>query len=147
MPAVIFVWGLIIMRIVSPDTGSEFVMTEQKNYSIGDLEISVDTFNIVAKYRDPFLGRIYTEPAKKKKVIVAKSKPKPKAIPDKKWPSISYGGMIKNSKSVKVIALVNINKKSNLMQQGETKYEIELLKIYNDSIEVKFSGVKKYIRK
>ena len=81
-------------------------------------------------------------PAPKKK-----SKPKPKAIPDKKWPSISYGGMIKNCKSVKVIALVNINKKSNLMQQGETKYEIELLKIYNDSIEVKFSGVKKYIRK
>jgi len=119
------------------------IISTTQNYQVGDLEMTVDTFSIVANYRDPFLGRIITEPKLAPKKIVTK----PKVVIPVRWPLITYGGMIKNNKSEKVVAIVNINRKSNLMNLGDVVSEVELLEIHSDSIKVKFSGIKKYITK
>lgn len=105
----------------------------------------VDTFQIKADYRDPFLGKrmVVANPSQKLSVK-PKELPKPVTL---SWPSISYSGMIKNQQSNKQLAIVVINGQSNMMKLGSVIAEVTLNKIYRDSIEVTYQKMKKVIKK
>lgn len=152
IPLVLLLWGAIIYRIfnvVSVNDSNEVYKSEV--YGNTDNANLIDTFSINPNYRDPFLGK------SAKKTILSENKVSnivvnpnviKKIIPSSRaWPNLVYGGLIKNQKSNKALALVQINGQSNIMKIGEIVGEIELTKIFRDSIEVKFQKEKRFVKK
>ena len=149
LPLMIVIWGIIFYRIFS------YVNKETIN-SIGNNDIKaamidsssvVDTFSIVAKYRDPFLQTAYVN---ERKTMLTKPPAKPiekVEAPPVIWPSIHYGGMVKNQQSNKAFALVRINEKDNLMKPGDELQGVKLMNMSKDSIEVIYQQQKKTVLK
>lgn len=148
VPVVLIIWGMIGYRIykgMSDDT-PDFLVEQTNMQPIVEM-LEPDTFSIIAEYRDPFLGKIRSPKPRvnqtKKKPVQVKKKPEPVLI----WPSITYGGMIKNQKTNKLIAMVKINGKDNLMAVGNVVSEVRLVKVYPDSIKVALGKVEKMVVK
>lgn len=156
IPVVILIWGLVIYKIFSYTDGSSDVntipvFTRQKE----TVKLEKDTFSIIAKYKDPFLGKnfsIYeedysddneTQTEKVKVPEIKKEEPKINI----KWPSIIYGGIIYNAKTKKSVGLVKINNRDYLGNKGNMLEEVEIIEMYNDSIKVKYSEQTKTIIK
>ena len=148
LPIVIIVWGIVFYRIFSVvnPSGAQFTPTSNLSNDLGVENSLVDTFTIIANYRDPFLGKVISS----EKHIVGNASinipTKPLVIP-KSWPAINYGGMIKIIKSSQQTALVYINGESKMMKMGDVETEVQLLKIYADSIEVMFQKGKRMVKK
>ena len=147
LPAVAIIWGIVIYRVFSGlhSSNENYKMNTNFNTSVNTNSSVLDTFSISANYRDPFLGRMISVNANS---IQKNETPKvEKVIQQIKWPTIIYNGMIKNQKSKKELALVQIGGKDNIMKAGETAEGIKIQKIYKDSIEVVFEKEKKAVRK
>ena len=151
LPTVISIWGYLFYKIFSTLNQDEPVA----NYSASGAAISLNenspfnTFNLLANYRDPFLGKMVLD----NKRAVQSNNPAPanpaikKPVQQTQWPQISYTGMIKNQQSKKQLAMVQINGKDYSLKIGEETDGIELKKIFKDSIEVSKGKEKKIIRK
>lgn len=152
IPLVLLVWGLIIYRIFNVVNGADS-NEMHKTAFIGntDNENSIDTFSIHPNYRDPFISKGV------KKIILSDNEVANVAVTPKVivktttsstiWPNLLYSGLIKNQKSNKALALVQINGQANIMKIGDIVGEIELTKIFHDSIEVKFQKEKRFVKK
>ena len=149
LPLVALIWGIIFFRIFSsfnePIIDNQFHDVEVKTNET----LAPDTFHILADYRDPFLGNVIsTNESSQKNTEVKKIVTVPKPIVQAvKWPSVVYGGIIKNQKSQKQLVMMQVGGQDNLMRQGDEKGGVQLVKIYKDSIEVSFQKEKKIIRK
>ncbi|MBW8050715.1 MAG: hypothetical protein FVQ77_10360 [Cytophagales bacterium] len=148
----VFIWGLIFYKIFVGvfDGSNNYVIANIQKKPVKDIIITSDTFTIKANYRDPFLAQTYSNVAKKtKKKIVTKpviKKPIEAVLPIR-WPVIKYLGSIKNQKTNKEVAMININRKEKLISVGDTVTGIRLLKIYGDSVQVVYEKEKKVIKK
>ena len=145
IPAVILVWGAIIYKVVMGLGGNEDTSFQKIEMAeIHSTDVLNDTFSINPSYRDPFSGKqikkIVTTGQPTIKKIVA-----PPVIAN--WPSIIYGGIVKNQKSNKQLVLVSINGQSTMLKIGESYNNVELLKVFKDSIEVKFGKEKRFVKK
>ncbi len=147
LPLVAIIWGVIFYRIfsaVKPAEGGQKEVFFQAGFTSGPL--SADTFNISADYRDPFLGKMTTTAENEKPKIPAVKKPQPKPEPVA-WPAVVYKGMIRNQKSNKQLCLVSIAGQDNMMKVGDVYAEVELRKLFKDSIEVTYKNETKYFKK
>lgn len=147
-PLVILIWGAIFYKIFYYESPGE----EWKEEAVSPLKnivtLSVpDTFNIIADYRDPFLGTIVHMEKAPDRPMQPKVVQPPKIKVAVIWPNIVYGGMIKNQQSSQELALVKINGKENIIKAGDKVGDIELIKIYKDSIEVRMGKAVKVVRK
>ena len=147
LPAALGIWGYVFYEFFSFVGSKEVVQAGNVAYSsMLPVKTAMDTFSIVADYRDPFLGKI---------AIASSENDKPKNIVKKiekptepvKWPSIIYRGMIKNQKTNKQLYLVSIDKQDNMMKPGDFVADVELKKVYRDSIEVVYRKGIKVFRK
>lgn len=142
------IWGIIVYKIFSTVGSKESIQQENISYSsMLPVKTAIDTFSIIANYRDPFLGKMTLSPSEndKPKTSVKKiEKPAPEPL---KWPSIVYRGMIKNQKTGKQLYLLTIDKQDNMMKPGEMISDIELKRVYRDSVEVVFKKEKRTIKK
>jgi hypothetical protein len=144
LPVVVLIWALIFYRIFSAASGEEEKNVSQSMEQLPEQQSDTSqAFTINANYPDPFLKT--AAPAQVKKAEKKKEVAKPVVII--KWPSIVYGGTIKNQQSKKQVALVEINGTSNMMRLEEEIAGVQLKKIYKDSIEVVFQQQKKVIVK
>ena len=145
IPGVIFVWGIIIYRIVTGMGGNENPTSQKVEMEeIHQDVILNDTFSINPTYRDPFSGK------QVKKVASASQQTIKKLVAPiitANWPQITYGGIVKNQKSSKQLVLVSINGQSTMLKVGESYSDVVLLKVFKDSIEVQFGKEKKFVRK
>ena len=144
LPIVIAIWGAVIYQFMSFGS-SDANIHPKSSLSLPTIQnAKVDTFSISADYRDPFLGKV----AEVKKSDIPKVKAVPmqvkSALP---WPTISYGGVIKNQKSSKQLCLLSISGQDNIAQAGDVVEGVELKKVWKDSIEVLFQQEKRIIRK
>jgi hypothetical protein len=148
LPATILIWGFAFMRIynyIFPGKPEEIAAQQINSDNVQ--EYITDTFSININYRDPFLG--------KSKQIITKEKPlvqikQTNIVPVKKdasWPVIHYTGMIKNQKSSKQLAMLQINGTSSIMRAGEVNENVKLNRIFKDSVEIIFEKQKRIIRK
>lgn len=149
---VLLLWAAIIYKIFNVINGSN-PNEVYKSAFIGnaDNENLIDTFSIHPNYRDPFISKraIKSNSSENKaaNVVINPSVIKTAITPSTVWPNLVYGGLIKNQKSNKVLALVQINGQANIMKIGDIAGEIELTKIFRDSIEVRFQKEKRFVRK
>lgn len=147
LPLVAVIWGIIFYRIFSGVSNkNDAPGLKQTFFNDTSVAVAADTFTLIADYRDPFLGRL---PSSEKPQIRVASQPRPAPVPlpPTQWPAISYSGLVKNQKSNKLVALVNINNQGSLMAPGQVLNEVTLLKVFKDSIEVQYRGEKKIVRK
>jgi hypothetical protein len=144
---VLLIWGIIAYRIVSAlKKDKPAVMPANKAHALIKSDTETKDFEIVANYRDPFLGQLVKKETGK---VISTVKPAPKKIPVSTlvWPQIKFGGIIRNQQSKQPLALVTINGKEKIMKEKETVFEITLSKIYRDSAEFDYQKEKKIIRK
>lgn len=146
LPVVLLIWGMVIIRIFFH--GSEDIQREPQ--ALADVierekNNAPDTFSLSLDYPDPFLKRnvvVYRKVAVKKKP--APKKEKKRKI---KWPSVAYGGMIKNQASDLSLAMVKVAGKDKLLQEGDAIGLLQIDKIYADSIRVSYESNEKIILK
>ena len=150
-PVVIIVWGIIFYRI--------FSQIKKKNtgyipsFQISEMpveNIKRDTFVIVASYRDPFLTSNYVKkPPKEEDNKEIKSVKRNQPVTQRRinrrvrWPNIEYSGSIYNKDSKQYIAVIKINNNGFLMYSNETNMDVTIIKIYEDSVRLSFSGEEK----
>jgi hypothetical protein len=151
LPAVILIWGMIIYRVLNgsksemPATGDVL----KNNTSV--IGVSDDSFSLSAAYPDPFRA----EPVKHSVLAAGSSVPLKQPAKEKKtlppvnasWPQVTYNGVIKNQQSKKELAMVQVNGQSSFMKAGDVTNDVQLLKIFRDSIQVQYGKEKKIVHK
>lgn len=139
IPVAIIVWGGIILRIVGFNTNDSNSSAQNENTQYSDtLEFEKNDFELVTNYRDPFLGKFIkgTHSISKKPVKSKKVNPKPKKKEVIVWPHIDYDGSISNDS--RVIAVLKINQKKFLLQQGEEMNGLTIKKVFKDSVLISY---------
>lgn len=146
VPVTLLVWGIIIYKLLNVvKTGNDELTAKRTRYEIGSKnELLADTFTICANYRDPFLGKISSNESPKIAATLIKAKETTAPTP---WPLITYMGIIKNQRSNKQFVIIQINDQNITMKPGEINNGVELLKVFKDSVEVKFNKEKRFIKK
>ncbi|MDB5137823.1 MAG: hypothetical protein JWP37_4426 [Mucilaginibacter sp.] len=146
---VLAVWGMIIYRIFAAVGGSDdniqttAIKTVKEPYN--DFNIPKDTTHLLLNYRDPF-GLIKFKDTTETIVGKHNNGNIPlMAKPAINWNFIQYSGYIRNPASKKLIALVSINGKNEMLSEGDTRDHVKLIKNLRDSIKVGFGGKTKFI--
>lgn len=157
LPAVVFIWGYVIFKIISGTRNNDAEFSYQT--SIDDFfeeKLERDTFYIIANYKDPFIRKkpkVAGEDASKAKENVTvqdyrrnnntrNTHTRQRRI---RWPNIEYTGKVDSEKEITVF--VKINNKTRLMSQDDSFDEVTLLKIYEDSIRVMYMDQEKTFMK
>ena len=150
LPIIILVWGLVFYQLFSYFFSSPTYAREETKIDINIDAIQVDTFSIVADYRDPFLGKKATSNRVASTYVNRINKtnrisPQPPKSTNKPWPIIKYKGMIKNNNSEKRVGIVNINGKERLVKEGDILNDLKVVSIAKKSIIVSFQKEQKEI--
>lgn len=146
------VWGLIIYRIfyaVSGDSDNDLPIASSHpvKEAYNDYTIPKDTTHLLLNYRDPF-GLVQSKDTLNTTVKISHSVNSNAAAIKKSafdWGFIQYSGYIRNPVSKKLIALVSINGKNEMLSEGDTKDQVKLIKNVQDAIKISFNGQIKLI--
>ncbi|AWX43275.1 hypothetical protein HME9304_00262 [Flagellimonas maritima] len=136
---VLVVWGIIGLRILDVFSKEQEAPTfaERPNFKPKEI-MEKDTFNIVADYRDPFLGTLSASLKKTNNVVKFKT-------PTVEFPSIIYTGLITDQQTNAHIFFVTIAGSPYLMQKKGRENGVTLLSGNSKHIKVRFKGTLKTI--
>lgn len=145
IPLTVIIWGVIVYRIISQIRRNPEPVYNKTDMIDGfQSKQPSDTFTLKLDYTDPFLdrnlrGRPSIRSAYERQdnpvPAPATSVTKPQSTDQTVlWPVIRYGGIIENTDSKQEICLVNIDGINFLMSTGDTKEQVKLIKVYQDSI-------------
>jgi len=151
IPVVLVLWGSIIYKVYVymygdnpvntgfPDTGSR----------MGKQDVIPDTFSIHPDYRDPFSVKTIAKATGGSSAIEKESSTqiKPKTTVNVSFPAVQYIGMIRNQESNKQLVMLSVNGQSTSIGMGMEFGGIQLLKVYKDSVEVRWGKERKFIKK
>jgi hypothetical protein len=136
VPAVILIWGAIAFSIFSHVHRSDSNI-EQFNAPVFSKSSGKDSskYQLLANYRDPFnagMRNASEEEVNEQERLNKLQKINQQII----WPQIEFKGMIIHNK--KWVGLLKINNANLIMQEGDEKLNLRLLKLYKDSVLLKF---------
>lgn len=143
-----FLWLLIVFRIISfSRVGSSGITSSatinKTNYS----NSTDDTIVLLLNYREPF-ERSSAGRKKDNNMITTKISPiKKPSVVNPAWPSIEYIGTITNSRSNSVFAIVNINKKTEFLNQKDEIAGVKMISLNPDSLRIKLQNEVKTFNK
>ena len=147
--ALLGIWGLVGYKIYKKIHPDEITFVDPvPAIAVKSVAASIDSFSLSLNYTDPFFKKSFprnrTNSAsiklpKKKPVRIPRRPAKP--IP---FPAVLYKGTVRTDRSA---ALISINGKVRNMGVGEVLEEVTSLKIYKDSIRVKFKEENRTILK
>lgn len=148
MPFIILVWGVVFYQLYVYLFSSPTYVTNEIKEVVDVDQIKMDTFSIVANYRDPFLDKkiTFSQP----KTIATTNSTKityTKNSKEKKWPTLTYNGMIKNNNSDKRVGIVTINGKEYMVKEGDVYHEVKFMVINKNEIKVNFQNETQLISK
>lgn len=138
LPIVLIIWGGVIYQFFSIASPAETQKETITGFSIKPLDIKErKNITIDVNYRDPFLGKMYVE---QKKTIVTPKKT-PKIVEVVNWPTITYKGLISDSKKKNKIFLMIIGGETFYMKKGDLKNEVLLKDGNNESVTIIYKGI------
>ncbi|MBN2664640.1 MAG: hypothetical protein JXR68_13405 [Bacteroidales bacterium] len=145
---VVIVWGLIMVRVIGNFSSEESSIENNSSVSFPDIDQEEDTSKLLLNYNDPFLEHIDIVSSQNTKIRL----PKTTTVDSNKrfqksFPKIKYYGLITNKKTLKLVAILNIDGEQYLVQQGQEIFGIKLLEMQNDSILINYENEKKWICK
>ena len=151
---VALIWGMVIYRIVfSKNNDVQLAIEDQFILSEKNNDNSLDSFEIIAKYRDPFLGtRIISNSQsivnnnsensnknRKVKNIIIKE--------EINWPIIKFSGIIHQTTKMTIVGLLTINNVEYIVRSGEEVEQVRVNSIYRDSIVLLYKNEMKTVNK
>lgn len=133
MGVVLLVWGIIGFKVIKALSKEPEMPTVRQPISVLPKSIKKrDTFELMANYRDPFLGTLPATKKKPKKKVVRKEKVEKK--------NIVYAGLVSRSESGKSMFFVSIDGQQHIMSKREEINGVTLLKGSEESITVRYDG-------
>ncbi len=156
--AVLMIWGGVIYRVVDATGGEEYTLPVAPRIAPMDTtQTAMDSFALVADYRDPFLGRFHREhrrrtttaPVVKRQQPIkpAPKKEEPKPAPKINWAFLKYGGIFHNKKTGKITGMVRVHNKDFMVAEGDSVMQVAIKAIHRDSLVVEYKGEEKGIPK
>jgi hypothetical protein len=140
---VVAIWGVLIYKLVAtinPDTTA--INSSPVAKFTPPKVTSKEAFTLLPLERDPFLGTLY----KKKNTQVGKAKKSTiKKTEEKPWPTITYQGLVSDTKSSSQVFMVTIGGNQHLVKQGEVINDFKIIKGSSNSISLRFNGITKEI--
>jgi hypothetical protein len=114
------------------------------NTQIPKFDIKRNSFDINSVEKDPF--RINKKSKQLNTVSKGNKSTNPtQNIKKKSWPRISFFGFVKNDLKFTRLALVKVGNKLYRKREGEVIDNITIVKVYSDSIKLKFENENKII--
>lgn len=145
---VLVVWGMIIYRVFEAmgdsDDNDSTVVTKSVKEAYNDFSVPKDTTHLLLNYRDPF-GLVKQKDTIRMISRRATGRKAEPAIKPMDWGFIRYSGYMLNPGTKKLIALVSINGQNTTLAEGQTQYQVKLMKNLRDSIKISFQGKTKFI--
>lgn len=129
---VAIIWGIVVYKIffnTDSDATEEILLPVKA--MVKDTS-KVETYELLADYRDPFLTSAGRPLMRDTAARVKKVEPKPVVQKMVAWPTVGYKGVI-TSKSKK-LGIVIINNAQKLVEPGDSVSQILVLKIFPDSV-------------
>lgn len=149
---VVGIWGVIFFRLVSSMSGEDdYIGRSDIRVKINAKDFQeIKPYILIAKYRDPFLGRTFHEEGKgvisqRKNIPIVKKETIPAVEID--WSFIKYLGLINNSKINKKVGLISINNDEYMISDGDVIKEVKCIKTYKDSICISYQGKIKCLKR
>ena len=144
------VWGIIFYKIFNSWADDDKSSLLSYSYSLPKEELydysSKDTFNLLLNYKDPFRITSY-KPELSKRISSEKKRGHFVVRSKTDQPhSVIYFGYIGEPGSQKMLTIVKINGKDEIMRVGEIIGKIKLLKNYKDSIKISNNGKVTYVK-
>ncbi len=147
---VLAIWGSVIYKLFFQNKGGDDYVMNRPVFVPEQIDLTSlnDTFFIHPNYRDPFLGKGIEKHIKTSaSVSVIKPLEKPTVVSTLKWPAVAFHGLIRNQKSNKQIALVQIEGHTYNMTPGDIQSGIELKRCFKDSVQLLFNMEKRTVKK
>lgn len=142
---VVFVWGLVIYRLVSSPGEDDFQLADTaiRPYS-AHAEFNFRDSALYLSYHDPFLSKSYAPSPPSEKRISQPAGPRKKEKPveppkiNTPWPEVVYKGLISNkSRGEQLLAMVVINGREQIVRNGEIISGFEVVGITSDQISLR----------
>lgn len=141
LPIVLLVWGAVLFQLFSFTKSDEIITANNSELTIKPLKFNKrQTFNIDINYRDPFLGKMYTEDTSPKPKGNGSAPKVAKSKETLVWPIILYKGLISDTKDKNKIFMLIIDNKNYYMKIGDTENEVFLKSGDKESVYVKYKG-------
>lgn len=150
LPAVLAIWGMIGWKVYAAMNGEDEVFANNvpQTSLYSDTSVVPEDYTLSLNYRDPFF-----EPQQKPKTVSTNVKKtetpsvQTSAPQVTQWPSVSYGGLVRQTQSGKTVGFLIINGSSHFVNAGDVAGELTVVKMWSDSVEVKFAKESRRIRK
>ena len=141
LPIVLVIWGSVAYQFLSFSKNEE-KSKENSAFTFKPIAIKPrDTSSINVNYRDPFLGKMYSNKTKSVSTKRSTQATKPE-LP--KTPmilqTILYKGIVSDTKDKTKVFMLIINGRTFLMKKGDTENEVLLKEGNRESVIVKNKG-------
>ncbi|PHS65760.1 MAG: hypothetical protein COB12_06725 [Flavobacterium sp.] len=139
LPIVIFIWGILIYKIVDAFSNDEPPMaTKTVSNFIAPKVQQKETFALLTIESDPFLGTLYRSPKKQK----GTSKRRKQEII---WPTIACQGIVSGKTAKSRVYILQVNGQQYLVKKGDTILQMKVLKSTKEAIKLKYKGQTKIV--
>ena len=153
---VTLIWGIIIYRVLGSLNEDDDIVVpttaiQSMKEPLDDRTLVRDTNTLRLNYRDPFSQSIVNKDSVqlpvKQLVHTTNNSTFTRSVTKAaiNWSFIKYSGYIRNPRSKKLIALVTINGKSLMLNEGESAEQVKIIRNLKDSIKVTFNKQTKFI--
>jgi hypothetical protein len=150
IPLVLIVWGLIIFKIFKQIRHSNNHASEVfSNLKNSDQVTEPDSFSLILHYRDPFLQGIVRPLSSSRSFgsLINNNSNLTSIKPQVNFPASKYSGLVINYKNKNKLGVIKIDNKDFLVKEGELIAGEKIIRLYNDSVIVRFRNIKKTILK
>ncbi|MCB0395293.1 MAG: hypothetical protein KDD36_01490 [Flavobacteriales bacterium] len=144
------VWGLVIYRLVDGWGGQETYAVVPAVMKEVPCDLENNSFALLELPSDPFLERSVIRnnvrtyrPVSSQSSAPVKPKAKPEPKPPLRWPDVKFSGVVKGAG--KEVAILSVDNKNFLLAEGEEAVQVKVVKLYSDSVQLKYEGEKKTI--
>lgn len=133
LPLVLVIWFAVIYQFFSYSSPVEDFAATYTGAEIKSLKMKArDTSSIDVRYRDPFLGKIYT-PADKQSAKVGRKK-SPSAVSPILWPNVQFKGLVSDAKGKNPVFMLMLDGKTYLLKPGQSQNGVLLKKGDRNSV-------------
>ena len=148
--AVVVVWGVVLYKVFfnQADDGSEIKSQPvvKKDQIYDQYALKNDSFKLALDYSDPFVGTTKLETQVVETTAQQINFTPPPPAPPIDWRSIKYLGYTVNHVTKKIVSIVVVNGKEQMLSDGEVLDGVKLIKNKRDSVLIYWQGKHKYIK-
>lgn len=143
--AVLTIWSFIIYRLLFIKKEVTSVVVENRKQNPIKVKDQI-VYELTANYRDPFFDKPRNL-TPNISVSIAQREIKIPINESAESPICRYIGLIKNQSNKKIITLINFNEKDIMMEEGESKDGLILIKNHGNYIVIQLEGITQSIYK